>query len=118
MNEQLGLRCRGNNRAGKRFRWKGQRDVFFANEASKTGKTSAETLGFITRCAESRDVSTVAENFRVFWKGCEAKASVGEKRAGARRTWPSRRDLSVRPSKRILSSASDELLRVEMGRGG
>ena len=68
---------------------------------------------------QSRDVSTtVAENFRVFWKGCEAKASVGEKRAGARRTWPSRRDLSVRPSKRILSSASDELLRVERGRGG
>ena len=29
-----------------------------------------------------RDVSTVAENFRVFWKGVEAKASVGEKRGG------------------------------------
>ena len=29
-----------------------------------------------------RDVSTVAENFRVFWKGVEAKARVGEKRGG------------------------------------
>ena len=31
---------------------------------------------------QSRDVSTVAENFRVFWKGVEAKARVGEKRGG------------------------------------
>ena len=52
--------------------------------ASKNAKKE-EKLGTSSFHAflPSRDVSTVAEeNFRVFWKGVEAKARVGEKRGG------------------------------------
>lgn len=56
--------------------------------------------------------------FVCFGKVSKRRRASARSAGGARRTWPSRRDLSVRPSKRILSSASDELLRVERGRGG
>ena len=49
---------------------------------------------------------------RSTWAHARRKRAVGWTRV---RTWASRRDLSVRPSKRILSRASEELLR---GRGG
>ena len=52
---------------------------------------------------------------RVFWKGVEAKAGGPPKRECEHRTWPSSLDLSVRPSKRILSSASEELLWILQG---
>lgn len=51
--------------------------------ASKNAKRKIRHLLSFHAFPPSRDVSTVAEeNFRVFWKGVEAKARVGEKRGG------------------------------------
>jgi len=51
--------------------------------ASKNAKRKIRPLLSFHAFPPSRDVSTVAEeNFRVFWKGVEAKARVGEKRGG------------------------------------
>ena len=52
---------------------------------------------------------------RSTWAHARRKRAVGGARA---RTWASRRDLSVRPSKRILSRASEELLRGREMEGG